>query len=82
MTLTYMFQSRSELFSLMLFTLKWGTVLLLFCGQSIADPAPRILTVIPVRRCKKRTMREALNNHTWISDIQGGLPVGVLIDYP
>jgi hypothetical protein len=50
-------------------------------GQSISDLAPRLLAIIPVRRRKKRTVREALNNHTWISDIQGGLPVGVLIDY-
>jgi hypothetical protein len=26
-------------------------------------------------------VKEALLNHAWVSDIQGGLPVGVLVDY-
>jgi len=26
-------------------------------------------------------MQQALVNHAWVSDILGGLPVGVLIDY-
>jgi hypothetical protein len=26
-------------------------------------------------------VQEALLNHAWVSDIQGSLPVGVLIDY-
>jgi hypothetical protein len=26
-------------------------------------------------------MQEALLNHAWVSYIQGGLPVGVIIDY-
>ena len=39
------------------------------------------MAAIPIRRRKKRTVQEALVNHAWVSDIQGGLPVGVLIDY-
>jgi len=50
-------------------------------GQSIADLAPHLMAAIPIRRRKKRTVQEALVNHAWVSDIQGGLPVGVLIDY-
>lgn len=50
-------------------------------GQSIADLAPRLLEIIPVWRRRKRTVQQALVNHAWVSDILGGLPVGVLIDY-
>jgi hypothetical protein len=50
-------------------------------GQSIADLAPRLLATIPARKRKKCNVQEALSNHTWVSDIQGGLSVGVLSDY-
>lgn len=50
-------------------------------GQSIADLAPRFLAIVPSRRCKKRTVQEALFNRSWDSDILGGLTVGVLSDY-
>jgi hypothetical protein len=50
-------------------------------GQSIADLAPRLLEVIPVRKHRKRTVQESLVNNVWVSDIQGGLPVAVLVDY-
>jgi hypothetical protein len=50
-------------------------------GQSIADLAPQLLEVIPVRKRRKRTVQEDLVNNVWVSDIQGGLPVGVLVDY-
>jgi hypothetical protein len=50
-------------------------------GQSIADLEPRLLVVIPVRKRRKRTVQKALLNHAWVSDVQGGLPVGVLVDY-
>ena len=50
-------------------------------GQSIADLAPRLFATISVRRRKKRTVQEALTNQAWISDIQGALTVGVLIEY-
>jgi hypothetical protein len=43
--------------------------------------APQLLAVIPVRKRRKRTMQEALLNHAWVLDVQGGLPVGVLVDY-
>jgi hypothetical protein len=39
------------------------------------------MAAIPDRKRKNRTVQEALINHTWVSDIQGGLPVGVLLDY-
>lgn len=38
--------------------------------------APHLFATVIVRRCKKRTIRGALTNLTWILDIQG-----VLIDY-
>ena len=50
-------------------------------GQSIADLAPHLFATISVRRRKKRTVQEALTNQAWISDIQGALTVGVLIEY-
>jgi hypothetical protein len=50
-------------------------------SQSIADLAPHLMAAIPVTRRKRRTVQEALVNHDWVSDIQGDLPVGVLLDY-
>jgi hypothetical protein len=39
------------------------------------------MATIPARKRKNRLVQEALINHTCVSDIQGGLPVGVLLDY-
>ena len=33
------------------------------------------------RRLKQQTIRDALTNKTWISNIQGALTIGVIIDY-
>jgi hypothetical protein len=45
-------------------------------GQCIADVAPRLFAVIAVRRRKKRTLKEALTNRAWISDIRGAHMLG------
>lgn len=50
-------------------------------GQCIADLAPRLFAFIPKGRIKRRTVQEALTNNIWISDIQGALTVGVIIEY-
>jgi hypothetical protein len=50
-------------------------------GHRIVDLAPRLHRLIPKRRVHKRTVLEALSNHSWISDIQGTLTVGVITDY-
>ena len=50
-------------------------------GQCIADLAPRLFAAIPKRRVKRRTVRDALTNRAWISDIQGAHTVGVIVDY-
>ena len=36
---------------------------------------------IPKIRVNRRTVRDALTNRAWISDIQGALTVGVIVDY-
>jgi hypothetical protein len=40
-----------------------------------------IFSVIPKRRVKRRTVRDALTNQAWTSDIQGALTVGVFAEY-
>jgi len=50
-------------------------------GQSIADLAPRLLEAIPLRRVKRRTVREALTDHSWLLDIKGACTVGVIVDF-
>jgi len=49
--------------------------------QCIADLAPRLFAAIPKRRVKQRTVRDVLTNRAWISDIQGALTFGVVVDY-
>ena len=60
-------------------TLFWTERWLL--GQRIMDIAPRLFASIPKRKANKRTVLEALTNRSWISDIQGALSVGALVDY-
>lgn len=50
-------------------------------GRCIADLAPRLLAAVPKRRMQRRTVQEALTDRTWISDIQGALTVGVIVEY-
>jgi len=49
-------------------------------GQSISELAPRLFAVISKRRIKQHTVKEALNNRAWITDIQGAITVGVMVD--
>ena len=50
-------------------------------GTRIADIAPSLHKSIPRRIANKRTVKEALVNRKWISDIKGALTVRVLVDY-
>ena len=50
-------------------------------GQCIADLAPRLFSAIPKKRVKQRTVQEAFTNRAWVSDIQGALTVGVIVEY-
>lgn len=50
-------------------------------GKCIADLAPSLFSTVPKRTTKHRTVAQALNNRTWVSDISGALTVQVLIDY-
>jgi lipopolysaccharide/colanic/teichoic acid biosynthesis glycosyltransferase len=49
-------------------------------GQRVADLALQLFAAISKRRVNKRTVKEALIEHTWISDITGALTVGVLAE--
>jgi hypothetical protein len=49
-------------------------------GQCIKDLTPQLFAMIPQRK-KLRTVQQALTNRTWISDIQGALTVGVIVEY-
>jgi hypothetical protein len=40
-------------------------------GHRIADLTPRLFRTIPKQRANRRTVLDALSNHSWISDIQG-----------
>jgi hypothetical protein len=50
-------------------------------GHRIADLTPRLFRTIPKQRANRRTILDALSNHSWILDIQGGLLVGVINEY-
>jgi len=42
---------------------------------------PQLFVVISKRRIKQRTVKEALNNRAWITDIQGAITVGIMLDF-
>jgi hypothetical protein len=50
-------------------------------GQCITDLAPSLLVAIPHRQRQQRTLQDALQNHAWVSDIQGILTAAILIKY-
>jgi hypothetical protein len=50
-------------------------------ARSVSDIAPRLLLTVPKRIVSKRTVREALTNRRWVSDIKGALTWGALVDY-
>jgi hypothetical protein len=50
-------------------------------ARSVSDIAPRLLLTVPKRIVSKRTVREALTNRRWVSDIKGALTWRALVDY-
>jgi hypothetical protein len=50
-------------------------------GRCIKDLAPRLVEVVPRRIANNRNVQEALMNRRWISNIQGGLTVGVIVEF-
>lgn len=38
-------------------------------GQRIADLAPQVFATVPKMRISKRTVHEALTDHSWVMDI-------------
>ena len=50
-------------------------------GLRVADLAPQDFALVPKRRANKRTVKDALNNHSWIYDIQGAITVGVIAEF-
>jgi len=50
-------------------------------GQRVADIAPQVFAIVPKRRIKRRTVFEALTNHSWVSELQGALTVGDINEF-
>ncbi|GJM95772.1 hypothetical protein PR202_ga12550 [Eleusine coracana subsp. coracana] len=50
-------------------------------GCSIADLAPMVVASVPPNIIKQRTVAEALMDHSWLRDIQGGLGLIGLFKY-
>jgi hypothetical protein len=50
-------------------------------GQCIADLAPLLSAAIPQTRRRRRIVQETLLNCAWISDIQGALTIGIIVEY-
>jgi hypothetical protein len=50
-------------------------------GQRVADIAPQVIAIVPKRHINRRTVLEALTNHSLVSDLQGALTVGVINEY-
>lgn len=57
----------------------WSDKWLLGC--SISELAPSIVAVIPLKIQKQQTVMEAMMNHEWSRDVQGGLSLTVLFEY-
>jgi len=49
--------------------------------DKVLQALPLASAAIPKRRTKRRTVKEALTNRAWISDIEGALTVGVIVEY-
>jgi hypothetical protein len=49
--------------------------------QCAVDIIPCLHAIIPKRISRKHTAQEALTNQAWISNIQGQLTVGILIEF-
>jgi hypothetical protein len=60
-------------------TLFWHDKWLLGC--SISDLAPTVVAAVPMKTQQQRTVVEALNNHRWTRDIQGGLSMIGLYEF-
>jgi hypothetical protein len=50
-------------------------------GQWLADLAPSLFAAIPQRKRQQRSVETALQNHAWVSYIQGSLTVDIIVDY-
>ncbi|WVZ97773.1 hypothetical protein U9M48_043286 [Paspalum notatum var. saurae] len=50
-------------------------------GQKLEDLTPNLFASVPTRRVNRCTVKEALSNHLWIQDIQGGLSVIMLSEH-
>ncbi|TKV96071.1 hypothetical protein SEVIR_9G405601v4 [Setaria viridis] len=49
-------------------------------GRSVRMLAPNLLSVIPKRALKTRTVAQGMDGRRWIRDIQGGLSIPVLME--
>jgi hypothetical protein len=49
-------------------------------GQRLADLAPLFAAILQRKR-QQRMVETALQNHAWVSDIQGNLTIDIIVDY-
>jgi hypothetical protein len=50
-------------------------------GTTIQQFAPDLVTAVPKHQLKRRTVADALNNGSWIQDVQGPRTALVIVQY-
>jgi hypothetical protein len=84
---TFMFTKTSRLFFIALFTEVGNGARTHFWsdrwihGQQIADIAPQVFDKVNKRRVQRRSVQEALTDHSRVSDIQGALTASAISEF-
>lgn len=50
-------------------------------GLSLEEIAPTVTKIVPLRIRKKKTVAQALHDHSWVAGIRGALPMACLVEY-